>query len=269
MTLLAGAVLTVVCAVLLTRALYQTVTARQDFMECQNNVGEIGEAFKKYTAEHHTLPPAYTTKAEGTLLQSWRVLLLPCFDFFVHQTIVSRFRLEEPWNSDRNLALQDTYAHLYHCPDDPSPKTQTSYVVVIGAGTAFPGKKSTALPNDEKGKANTILVVETVMSGIHWMEPRDMPFNDAIRGIDVLPEKGITSRHPFPWPGGGSDNLARVLFSDGSVRSLGSNMDPTVLRQLLEPNGPKPTFNRPGLWHSRRPVDVPGPCPSQKVQPGR
>jgi hypothetical protein len=197
---------TALAGVLAVRWLFQTLMARQDFMEFQNNVGEIGEAFTKYTAEHHTLPPAYTAKAEGTLLQSWRVLLLPFFNYVDH-TIVSRFRLDEPWNSDHNLALQDTYAHLYHCPDDPSPKIQASYVVVIGAGTAFPGKKSTALPNDEKGNANTILVVETVMSGIHWMEPRDMPFNDAIRGVDVLPEKGVASRHPFPFPGGGSDNL--------------------------------------------------------------
>jgi hypothetical protein len=36
------------------------------------------------------------------------------------------------------------------------------------------------------------------------------------------------------------------LFGDGSVRNLGSEMDRTVLWQLLELKGPKPTFNQPG-----------------------
>jgi hypothetical protein len=135
------------------------------------------------------------------------VLLLPFFRF-VDPAAASRFRLNESGHSDHNLVLEESYAHVYHCPDDPSPKAQASYVVAVGSATAFPGKTAAAIPNDTKGKANTILVVETVKSGIHWMGPRDMPFKDAIRGVDALPEKGIGSRHPFPFPGGPPGNEA-------------------------------------------------------------
>lgn len=214
--------------------------AIDEYHECRAHLSDIGNAFNKYFAKHHTLPPAYTANANGQPLLSWRVALLP-FTYSLDRRPASQFKLDEPWNSKHNLSLESSYAQLYHCPNDPAPDTQTSYVVVIGPTTAFPGKTGVAVPGDKTDRPNMILAVETVQSGIHWMEPRDMAFKDAIRGVNVLPKGGIASRHPYPelW-GGNPESIVHAVCRDGGVMQLRSGMDPTVLRRLLEVNVPKP-----------------------------
>ena len=114
---------------------------------------------------------------------------------------------------------------------------------MIGPTTAFPGKTAVAVPDN---RANAILAVETVQSGIHWMEPRDMAFKDAIRGVNVLPDGGIASRHPYPYYlwGGNPESIVHAVCRDGGVRQLRSGMDPIVLRRLLEVNVPKPKLKK-------------------------
>jgi hypothetical protein len=214
--------------------------AIDDYQRCRANLGNIGETFIKYNAKKHALPAAYATNANGQPLLSWRVLLLP-FSYSLDRRPASQLKLDEPWNSKRNLALEASYAQLYHCPYDPAPEVQTSYVAVIGPTTAFRGKMAVALPDERKGQACTLLAVETVRSGIHWMEPRDMAFKDAIRGVNVLPVGGIASQHPYPslWDGDPA-YVVNAVCRDGAVMQLRSTMDPTVLRRLLEVNSPKP-----------------------------
>jgi hypothetical protein len=217
-------------------------TALNEYRKCRANVSDIGNAFNNYIAKRRTLPSAYTTDRKGQPLLSWRVPLLP-FTYTVDRRPASQIKLDEPWNSKHNRALEGFYAPLFHCPNDPAAQTQTSYVAVIGPTTAFRGKIAVAIPQDNQGQTHTILAVETVQSGIHWMEPRDMPFKDAIHGVNVLPEGGIASRHAYPSLfGGDSEYIVNAACRDGGVMQLRSGMDPTVLRRLLELNDPKPPF---------------------------
>jgi hypothetical protein len=56
----------------------------------------------------------------------------------------------------------------------------TSYVVVTGANTAFPGRDSRRLKDITDDKQDAVLVVEVANSDIHWMEPRDPSLDDLV-----------------------------------------------------------------------------------------
>ena len=77
------------------------------------------------------------------------------------------------------------------------------------------------------GTSNTILDVEIANSGINWMEPRDLTFDEALRGINPKDGHGISSRH---------EAGANVCFCDGSVHYVPNGIDPQLLRDLLEFN---------------------------------
>ena len=70
------------------------------------------------------------------------------------------------------------------------------------------------------GSSRTIQVVETIDSGIHWMEPRDLSFAEA--------ELGLRSGH-F----GG----ANAVFADSHVQFLPDDIPPSVLRAMLTREG--------------------------------
>ena len=129
---------------------------------------------------------------------------------------------------------------VYHCPSDPGARSDTSYVVVVGRNTAFPGSKGIRLTDVKGDAAHTILAVETMQSGIHWMEPRDLSLADALRGINATPGPAISSRH-FE-DGGVRTSGAHATFADGSARWLSTKIDPAVLGKLLDINGPKPAL---------------------------
>jgi prepilin-type processing-associated H-X9-DG protein len=79
------------------------------------------------------------------------------------------------------------------------------------------------------GISNTIALVECVNSGINWLEPRDLTFEQAAKGINqtgVVP--GISSAHK-----GGANSL----FFDGAVKFLPESIPHDMLRGLLTANG--------------------------------
>jgi prepilin-type processing-associated H-X9-DG protein len=170
------------------------------------------------------LPTAYIADKEGRPIHSWRTSLLGYMDDFA---LASKYRWSEPWNGPHNSKLAERPLGFLHCPDDSAPPTETSYMVVVGPRTAFPGSNSRSLEEIEKGDgtSNTILSVEVRESGVNWMQPRDVKFEDAIRGINPRGVLGISSSH---------EGVVMVCFADGHAVPISVDTSPQVLKQLLQ-----------------------------------
>jgi prepilin-type processing-associated H-X9-DG protein len=119
---------------------------------------------------------------------------------------------------------------LYVCPSHQDYETTvfTDDVVVTGPETAFPGGKAMKLGEIGDGTANTLLVVETANTRIHWMEPRDLDLRTMSPRINDSVQPGISSPH-----NGG----AFAAFCDGSVNFLENSLAPDHLRAYLTATG--------------------------------
>lgn len=188
--------------------------------ECSNNLKQIALAMHNYHEVYLSLPPAYTVDEEGRRLHSWRTLLLP---YLEAGDLYEQLDLTQPWDSPANRRFADRLIDLYQCPS--SPDGQTSYMVIVGPETLFPGAETVGLSGVQDGLANTVMVLETRDKSVHWMEPTDL---DLDQTDPVINGSGIASHHP-----GGS----QAAMADGSVRFLSNNVDKERLKAMITANG--------------------------------
>ena len=196
---------------------------------CHDNLRQIAAAMASYNGEYENLPPPFIADANGKPMHSWRVLLLP---YLGQQKLYDEYRFDEPWNGPNNKKLHERIVDVYCCPQDHqinpwnTAARQTSYVVIVGPGTAFPGGRkrvSMAEVANWDGASNTILVAEVHSSGIHWMKPRDLDFATMDFRINGKRGASIASKHA---------SGAMVVMVDGSVQFLDDTMPPKEVKQL-------------------------------------
>lgn len=198
--------------------------------QCKNNLKQIALALHNYHDAFGCLPPAYIADASGKPLHSWRVLLLPYLD---HKPLYDLYRFDEPWDGPNNRKLADKIVSVYNCPGEHRPaahstQTSTSYVAIIGPETLWRGDRSTKFDDIKDGTSNTLMIVEVVNSGIHWMEPRDLHVLQMAPTINAKSGQGISSPHT-----GG----AYAMLVDGSVRFVNDQITAETIRGLLTVNG--------------------------------
>lgn len=197
---------------------------------CKNNLRLLAQAMYAYENDHGSFPPAYIADKSGKPMHSWRVLLLP---YLEQEQIYRQYRFDEPWNGPRNSQLTNQRGMwIFQCPADmrAAGRDDTSYVVVTGSGTAFPGDKATKLQQigNGDGAADTILIVEIHNSGIRWMEPRDLHISQMAPLINAKAGQGISSLHAHG---------AVVVFADGHVEFLNEKTTAQQLRAMLTIDG--------------------------------
>jgi prepilin-type processing-associated H-X9-DG protein len=197
--------------------------------ECKNHLKQLALAMHNYHDTYGSFPPAYVVDKNGRRMHSWRVLLLP---FLEYGDLYKHYRLDEPWDGPHNRLLAEPAPSPFHCLSDTGAKTDTSYLVVVGPKTIFPGVSSIKIADITDGTSNTILLVEAVESGINWLEPRDMSYEEAARGINPKTGWGISSRH--------KEGGAQVAFADGSARYLADDTSIEELRRMLERDDGQP-----------------------------
>jgi prepilin-type processing-associated H-X9-DG protein len=196
--------------------------------QCSNDLRQIGTALLTYEQTHHSLPPAYLADADGRPMHSWRVLILPYFGDAQLKNLYDQYDFNEPWNGPKNSKLAERMPSQYRCPSDPGEGPQTNYLAVVGEETAWPGTGTTRVAEIRDGMAGTILVVESADAHVNWMEPRDLAFDQAARGINPGNQPSISSHHP-----GG----ANVLFCDGHLQFMNDQTPAAAVRGLLTVSG--------------------------------
>lgn len=191
--------------------------------QCAHNGWLLGIGIWNYAENRGNsfLPSAYTEDEQGRRMHSWRVLVYP----YMFCSGPHGYRLDEPWNGPNNWKSFGTHIEsTYRCPADLSePRTATSYLAVVGPGTAWPGKDATH-KDSIKGSSHTILLVEVTDSGIHWLEPRDLELITFDPTVNAQSGQGMSSNHA-----GG----ANVVFANGSVRCLSAATSPEVVKAAL------------------------------------
>lgn len=141
-----------------------------------DNLRQIAAAMKKYVEKNNRLPmAAINMEADSRAapirpLLSWRVELLP---YLGHEALYKRFKLDEPWDDDHNLALLPLIPAVYQSPDRFDEKT--NYLAVTGSGTAFPQiRRGLAAEDIPDGMEHTLLIVEVDdEAAVPWTQPSE------------------------------------------------------------------------------------------------
>jgi len=220
-----GCVAFVILAALFLPVFYSARSAARG-NSCNCRLKQLGMALLNYESTYQCFPPAYLADASGKPMHSWRVLVLPYMEL---QEIYDQYDFNEPWDGPHNRKLATQIDNLFLCPESSGGANETNYVAVVGPETGWHGAATITARDIHDGMSKTIAIVEVINSGINWLEPRDMTFDQAMKGINP-PGAGlkISSNH-----GGG----ANVLFFDNHVSFLADDLSPEVLRSLLTISG--------------------------------
>jgi hypothetical protein len=159
---------------------------------------------------------------DGTPLYSWRVLILP---YIEQDALYKQFRLDEPWDSPRNIQLLPKMPATYAPPGRKAkmiPAYHTVCHVFVGKGAAFEGREGLHFPKDfPDGTSNTLLVVEAG-EPVPWSKPDNLRYDPD----GPLPPLRCLFHDGF-----------RAGFADGSMHWLRKGTGETTLRALITRNG--------------------------------
>jgi hypothetical protein len=189
---------------------------------CRANLQRIAQAIKQYEIEHGTLPPAFIPDAAGKPMHSWRVLILPQLGY---QGLHARYNFNEPWNGPNNSKLVSSMPDVFGCPSDPDAavKYETSYMVLVGPKTLFPGAQSMRTSDLLDQHQTTILVAEIPVAGVVWMEPKDLNATRMQYSINLQTAGEMGSYHPLG---------VHVVMFDGTVRFFEENFPTDYLQGM-------------------------------------
>ena len=156
----------------------------------RQQIAAVAAAITKYHDRHQTLPPRASVSATEAPLLSWRVLILPDLGY---ETLFREFRLDEPWDSQHNLALAQKMPREYGGPltaDAQPASPNTSIFALVGPQTCFAEGTGRRLADVTDGADRTLLVIEARGDTI-WTKPEDVTVDAAGR-----PSRRLTGLHP-------------------------------------------------------------------------
>jgi RNA polymerase sigma factor (sigma-70 family) len=193
---------------------------RADQELCSNSLKQIMLAIHNYAAANNVLPHDITDK-DGKPLLSWRVEILP---YIEQQGLYMEFKRDEPWDGEHNKKLMAKMPNIYRLGFQKKDDKKSYFQGFAGAKTAFePGKKLNFVDFTD-GTSNTLGVV-VLGPSVDWSKPADIAYdpNKPLPKLDV----------PY-------NNLFTAGFMDGSVHSFKPELDPKVLKMLIERDDGQP-----------------------------
>ena len=197
--------------------------------ESMNSLRQLALAALNYQDRFGSFPPAVVNgkSAYGDLNKSgdnaapvprsWRVELLPLLD---QEALYKEYRLDQPWDSEANLAVLRKMPDVFRSPNDEPTSTNASYFALTGSGTVFDGNEGTELKDIEDGTSQTLLFAEAKRA-VPWTKPEDVPYDAA---------------QPLPALGGWRPDEFLIVLCDGSVLPVANHegVDKNLLKPWIE-----------------------------------
>ena len=195
-------------------------------------------AVANYYDQHAQYPPPYLADAQGRPAHSWRVLLLP---YLGHEDLYRQYDFNEPWNGPHNRRLAGQMPQVYALHGEYHPgRSTTNYLAVVGPETVWPGSGQRTEQDVTDGPSNTVLIVENLGMGVHWMEPRDLSLSGM--SFEINSPDGISSKYVDP----------AVVLLDARVRRLRQDLQPATLKAMLTIAGGERISEGPDGWSMLR-----------------
>ena len=137
-------------------------------------LGRHKEFFVRYYTENGKFP-ADILDAEGKPLLSWRVAMLPTMGL---GELYSKFKLDEPWNSEHNLALLNTVPDIFHALMDTDVMEPTKTIVRFFDSPGTPLSNRDIKAEDVKFPQSTLMfVIVTPKYAVEWTKPDSLVFD--------------------------------------------------------------------------------------------
>lgn len=221
-----GGVMIATMALLAARPQFMGRQSSADTVQCVERMQAIADAIAAYVADHGHFPPAYLEDENGKRLHSWRVLLLP---YLGYQELYDQIDFDAAWDSPANQRLHAQIPLEYQCPADATRGQHTTSYLGLAGGRRhfFYANHRRTLAEITDGASLTAMIVESVGSSVHWMEPRDLDLNEL--GFTGQAMWVVGSRHIEEW--------FHVITADGRVRRVASGPSFEELQAMATVNG--------------------------------
>lgn len=236
---------------------HETREIRHESM-CKSHLKQLSLALENYHVRHERFPPAWTLGSDGKPWHSWRVLILPELG---EQELYDAYRFDEPWNGPHNAQLAKRMPAVFGFPGESDAK----FLAVTGQYTAWPSHLSSSLGEFWNGTSNAIMLVESADSEVNWLEPRDIPLEQAMKQRNALAAPRLAGRY----------EKTAVVMASGELHSLRESLEDRTLSRLLRagPTGetrsaPPAEFPRQQDASSIARTDV-LPVPTMPISPDR
>jgi hypothetical protein len=195
-----------------------------------NQLQQVSRALLAYENANGRLPPAYVADANGKLMHSWRVLILP---YLGETALFQQYNLAEPWDGPNNSKLAAQIPAAYR--EQSGGATDSNTFAIVDDEAAWTGNVGRTLASITDGLSSTILCIEASGLGIHWMSPQDVSLDE---GVEILTQRKsghtqtidqfLTSKHI---------TSRFVFYCDGSGRVTGQLNDAKIARAALTAAG--------------------------------
>lgn len=187
-------------------------------MSSSNNVKQIALAIHNYHDTFNRFPAAAVTGPNGEPLLSWRVAILPFLD---EMELYEKFKLDEPWNSEHNLALLDEMPRVFSDPSLALPpgigNGLTNYHLAIGDQLLIHPSNKSGFRDVIDGTSNTIMSIAGNQESLRpWTSPDYLEIS--------LDDPLFYVNRP---------NGFEVGFADGAVRRIAPGIDVATLKALF------------------------------------
>ena len=211
--------------------------------QCRNNLKEIALALNYYHDKYSSFPPVFVPDNDGRPMHSWRVLLLPFLQDAKNNELYQRYRFDEPWDGPTNSLLHGENVSAYSCPSDMAPflSRWTSYLAISGPGTIWRHDTVIGFRDIKDSVEDTLAFVEVANSGIHWLEPRDIPSSLLDEASSNWPPIGDRAEHQVQRLWGLSDSHEYMIAVGVEVLRIERSATAKDIRPLCTINGHEAT----------------------------
>lgn len=185
------------------------------------NMKQIGIALHNYHDQHQLFPPGAIETAAGTPYHSWQAQILPYIDL---NHLYRKIDFNKPWTDPTHQPIFKQEISLYLNPAIQETTSPEGYALSHYVGNELLLKKNASFRIREvtDGLSNTIMAMEIGENFKPWGDPTNI--NEPVKIM------GPGKKTPFR-------DGNHVLFSDGSVRFVSRDIDPTILKELSTPAG--------------------------------